>query len=67
MKPPLKQPYDEPYPVVNREPKYYLVKETEKNISIDRLKAAFLPQHSEQQESSKQTSSLNNDDEPSTA
>lgn len=41
---PLQQPYDGPYTVVNRYEKYYkvIVNGKTKNVSIDRLKAAFI-------------------------
>jgi len=41
---PLQQPYDGPYQVIKRFPKFYriLLNNKPKNVSIDRLKAAFL-------------------------
>lgn len=42
--PPLQQPYDGPFSVIERHPKYYTldIRSKAKKISIDRLKAAFI-------------------------
>ncbi|XP_036347725.1 uncharacterized protein LOC118757097 [Rhagoletis pomonella] len=41
--PPLQQPYDGPFAVIERHPKYYTldIRDKAKKISIDRLKVAF--------------------------
>lgn len=51
VKPALRQPYDGPFEIIKRKSKFFTIKIKEKliNISIDRLKPAFLPANEESQ------------------
>lgn len=59
---PLQQPYEGPYKVLERKEKYFklLIKNRKVNVSIDRLKSAFIPPALERDKPPRQGNSNDN-------